>query len=327
MDMKKRGYLQGLLLALFFGSCPGIAGASGTVEPIRYGNFNNWVTRNLKESAIIGGHEKTVYEIGPTATINGNKAYVPAGNSPWATSNVYAHVSGVTKTSNAVYPFDRGSGNKCARLTTKIETVKVLGIINMDVMVAGSVFLGRMYEPITSTSNPYSKMDMGIPYTSRPTAMVMDYKVEMPKGANSRVRSTGFSSKKEIPGHDEAMVFVLLQKRWETADGKIYAKRVATGAERYGKSVDWTTGHRVPLKYGDASAQYGKDATVGLRRGDNAYYALNSKGKLVPVEEVGWASADETPTHMIMMLSAGSAEPYVGTEGLTLYVDNVGMEL
>ena len=33
-----------------------------------------------------------------------------------------------------------------------------IGIINIDVVVAGTIFLGRMFEPIKSTSNPMSKM-------------------------------------------------------------------------------------------------------------------------------------------------------------------------
>ena len=100
---------------------------------------------------MIGGHDKTIYEIGPTQTIGGNKPYSNLGGSPWATSNVYAKVSGVVKTSNAVYPADRSAKNKCAKLCTQIEKVKVLGLINMDVMVAGSMFLGKMFEPVTST--------------------------------------------------------------------------------------------------------------------------------------------------------------------------------
>ena len=59
-----------------------------------------------------------------------------------ATSNVYAKVSGVTKGSNAVYPANRTANNRCAKLCTQMERVKVLGLINMDVMVAGSMFLG-----------------------------------------------------------------------------------------------------------------------------------------------------------------------------------------
>lgn len=299
---------------------------SSQVELLKYGDMNNWVTRNLKESIIIGGNEKTVYEIGPTATINGNKAYKPLGGSPWGTSNVYAHVSGVTKTSNAVYPEARPGNGKCAKLATKIETVKVLGVINMDVMVSGSIFLGQMFEPITSTKNPYSKMEMGIPYTKRPKSMVFDYKVDVP-ATNTRVKSSGFGKKTTMQGRDKAMVFVFLQKRWETPDGKLHAKRVGTGAEYYSKTTPWTNGHKVKIHYGDASSVFPGDQVVGLRPSGKAYWARNSKGVMTEVVEEGWASPDETPTHLMMMLSAGSAEPYVGTEGLTLYVDNVGLEM
>ena len=35
------------------------------IEPIPFGDMDNWVTRNIKESAIIGGETKQVYAIGP----------------------------------------------------------------------------------------------------------------------------------------------------------------------------------------------------------------------------------------------------------------------
>lgn len=49
------------------------------LEPIKYGNMENWVTRNIKESAIIGGNPKVIYEIAPTQVINGNKPYKNMG--------------------------------------------------------------------------------------------------------------------------------------------------------------------------------------------------------------------------------------------------------
>lgn len=302
------------------------ANISAQTEKIEFGDMDRWVTRNLKESAIIGGSRKTVYEIGPTQSIDGNKAYSPLGGSPWGTSNVYARVSGITKTSNAVFPEERPGNGKCARLESKIETVKVLGIINMDVMVSGSIFLGQMFEPITSTKNPYSKMEMGIPYTKRPKAMVLDYKLDVP-ATDTRIKSSGFGSKKTYEGRDKAMVFVMLQKRWETPDGKLHAKRVGTGAEYLSRQTPWQNGHRVPIRYGDASKIFPDDPVLGLRKSGNAYWARNSKGEMTEVVEDGWASPDETPTHLLMMLSAGSAEPYVGTPGLTLYVDNVALDL
>lgn len=292
------------------------------LEPIKYGNFNSWVTRHVKESSVIGGNTRTVYAIGPATTINGNKAYSNLGGSPWATSNVMAKVSGVTKASNAVYPANRTGGNKCAKLTTQMEHVKALGIINMDVMVAGSMFLGNMVEPITSTSKPYAKMNMGIPYTKRPTALVFDYAVEAPK-TNTRTKSSGFGSKKTLPGRDAAVVFVFLQRRWEDAKGNIHAKRVGTAGQKFNTTTGWHNGHQLKIKYGDASRQPGYASYLGLRSGANAYYARNSKGRLVPVIEEGWDDPNATPTHAVVMFSAGSGEPYVGTEGLSLYVDNV----
>lgn len=297
--------------------------ASLRFEPLTYGNFDSWVTRNIHESAVIGGNDKTLYEIGPTATIDGNKAYVPHG-SPWATSNVYAHVHGITKGSNAVYPAAHPGHGKCARLASQMETVKVLGIINMDVMVAGSVFLGRMIEPITSTSNPYTKMEMGAPYTKRPKALIFDYKVDMP-AENTRIKSSGFGKKKTLPGRDKPVVFVLLQRRWEDSEGNIHAKRVASASRKFSSGSNWVNAAQLPLIYGDPTSKSGYDAsTLALRKDATAYYARNSKGKMVKVQEEGWDDPQATPTHAIVMLSAGSGEPYVGSPGLTLYVDNVG---
>ena len=203
-----------------------------------------------------------------------------------------------------------------------MEEVKVLGIVNMDVMVAGTLFLGQVYEPITSPKGPFSKMEMGMPYTKRPSALVFDYRVDMPAD-NTRTKSTGFSPKKILEGRDNAEVYVLLQKRWEDEKGNIYAQRVGTGRERYSKSIPWTKQHVLPIHYGDITGKSFYKSWMGLLNGDKAYYAKNSKGKLVPVQEVEWAPADAVPTHVLVMLSSSCGTPFVGTEGLTLYVDNV----
>lgn len=303
-----------------------ISTAQTKTEPIPYGDFEHWVRRTLRESVVIGGHEKVLYEVGPEKNIAGkdNAAYRNLGGSPWATSNVYAKVSGVTKGSNAVYPANRTATNRCAKLCTQMERVKVLGLINMDVMVAGSMFLGEMIEPITSTSNPYAKMEMGIPYTKRPAALVFDYQVDMP-AVNTRVRSTGLSAKKTLKGRDNAEVYVLLQKRWEDKNGNIHALRVGTGRERYSRSIPWTKGHQLKIHYGDITSQPFYKPYMGLLSGSKAYYARNSRGKLVPVQETGWAPADATPTHILIMASSSCGEPFVGTEGITLYIDNIAL--
>lgn len=298
-------------------------GASAQVEQIKYGNFNQWVTREIHESAVIGGREINLYEVGPTQTITGNKPYGSLGGSPWGTSNVYAKVSGIVKGSCAVFPADDPGYGKCAKLASLLEEVKVLGLINMKVMVAGSMFLGHMIEPVTSTSNPYSKMDMGMAYTKRPKSLVFDYKVDMPN-VDYKIKATGFGPQKKLSGRDEGVVFVFLQRRWEDAQGNIHAKRVATGGKLFDSSSPWVRKYKLALVYGDASKKAGYAPYLALRSGNNAYYAKNSKGNMVPVVEEGWDSADAKPTHVIVMFSAGNGLPYEGTPGLTLYIDNAG---
>lgn len=290
--------------------------SADTFEAIKYGNFDQWITRNIKESKILGGKTRQVYEIGPTATDNSGKAYTNRGGSPWGTSNVMAKPAGITKTSNAVYPEKRGAG-KCAKLVCEYEHCKAAGIVNIDVIVGGSIYTGQMQEPIKSTSNPMSKMDMGMPFTKRPKALQFDYKVSMPS-TNERIYSSGFGKKKTLAGRDKAEVFIILQRRWEDARGNIHAKRIGQARERYASSTaNWVNGHRLPVKYG-------QDAAFPLIAKEKSYYAKNSKGKMVPVIEEGY-EPNGKPTHMIVMFSAASGEPYVGTLGLTMWVDNVGL--
>lgn len=293
--------------------------------PIKYGDFENWVTRSIKESGIIGGKTKTVYEIGPTQTISGDKPYTNTGGSPWATSNILAKVVGITKTSNAVFPDTRSAGNKCCKLTTIMENCKAIGLIDIDVVVSGSIFLGQMFEPIKSTRNPYSKMEMGIPYTGRPSALQFDYKLYVPADSD-RIYSSGFGPKKTIPGSDNAEAFIILQRRWEDADGNLYAKRVGTGRERMNKPTGgWVNSHKVKVLYGDITKDPAYKSYMGLIPEERNYHARNSKGKIVPVREVGWDDADATPTHMLVMFSSGCGEAYVGTVGMTLWIDNVAL--
>lgn len=311
--------------AAIFAAASGVGVSAQRFEPIKYGDFENWVTRNIPESRIIGGKTKSLYEIAPNATINGDKVYSNQGGSPWATSNIMAKVMGITKGSNAVFPDKRETGGRCCKMTTLMEECKALGIINVDVVVAGSIFLGKFFEPVKSTSEPYSKMEMGIPYTGRPKALRFDYKVEVPKGGG-RVYSSGFGKKKTLQGTDNAEVYIILQRRWEDEDGNLYAKRVGTGREHFGRSTQgWVNGHKLPVLYGDITSRPDYKSWMGLIPEEKSYYARNSKGKMVPVKEVGWDSPDATPTHLMVMASSGSGTAYIGTLGLTLWIDNVGL--
>ena len=110
------------------------AQGAGKFVPFKYGNMDQWVTRSIKESGIIGGNQKTLYEVGPNMSLSGNNPYTNKGGSPWGTSNVLAHVSGIYKTNCSVYRDTHAGHGHCAKLVTHIEKVKVLGLINIKVL-------------------------------------------------------------------------------------------------------------------------------------------------------------------------------------------------
>lgn len=320
--MKQKSLIFLITLVIAFPTCI----HAGNLEKIAFGDFNSWVIREIKESSIIGGNTKTLYEIGPNKTIKGDIPYTNEGGSPWGTSNVMAKVVGITKCSNAVFKDSRSAGNNCVKMTTILESVKALGLINMKVLVSGSIFLGEMIEPISSTKNPYSKMEMGIPFSKRPTHLVFDYKVSVPTD-NKMIYSSGFGSQKKLNGGDNAEVFIILQRRWEDSDGNIHAMRVGTGRQRYNKSTaDWINGHKIEVLYGNITQRSDYKSYMGLIPQDRSYYARNSKGKMVPVVEEGWDNENATPTHMLIMASSGCGTAYTGTVGMTLWVDNMALQ-
>lgn len=290
--------------------------------PFKYGDFNSWVTRHVKESGIIGGDTKTLYEVGPTQSISGNEPYTNKGGSPWGTSNVMAKVSGITKTNVSVFREKRDAGY-CAKLVTHIEKVKVLGLININVLAAGSLYLGDMKEPITGTKEGPQALNWGIPFTGRPKALRYDYKVTVASSPD-RIRLTGFSGKSTIKGKDLAVTVLLLQKRHEDAKGNITAKRVGTLVITYDKSTqEWKNGATYEIWYGDIRSRKDYNAELmGLRSTD---YARNSHGKSVPVKETGFATADEKPTHLVLQFSSSHGGAYIGSPGNTFWVDNVGL--
>lgn len=297
-------------------------GEEGTMEYIRFGNFDQWLVRHVKESGIIGGDTKTLYHIAPNGTWNNNNPYLGTGGTPWACSNVMAKVSGITKTNVSVYRDTHPGHGYCAKLYTHLEECKVLGIVNIKVLAAGSIYLGQTQEPITNTKNPMSKLNAGVKFTKRPTALVFDYKVKL-SGKPNRVKQTGFGKPSTVAGKDMPDVILYLQKRWEDAHGNIYAKRVGTMVRRFISNTDWVNNARFPIYYGDITKLKIYNSAWALTSGENTKYAKNSKGKMVPVKEVGWGNANDTPTHLVLQFDSSHGGAYIGSVGNTLWVDNV----
>ena len=293
------------------------------IEPVQFGDFEHWTVRHIRESAVLGGTVQTLYVVGPDETIDKNAPY-DYSKTIWASSNAYARVVGVTKTSVTVEP-DQGPTGKCARLSTRFATCQVAGMMEIKVLATGALYWGRMLEPITGVKDPYSYMDWGIPFTKRPAALLLDCKAELP---NTGILTKGTTFRqKEFPGEDPCQIMLMLQYRWEDEDGNIHALRVGTAVRRIARSTNgWIRGFRVPVIYGDASKQAGYSAGMELLQGSRALYAVNSHGKKKVILEEGWAEAGTPCTHAVLQITAGSRGAFTGALGNTLWIDNVRLE-
>jgi hypothetical protein len=295
------------------------------VEQINsYGTFDRWCVREIKESGIIGGKTKYLYEFfgNPTDTLRtGKEPYVAPKGYPWRTNNVLAIVAGVVKTNNTVYPEKRGDGY-CARIETHIEEVNAVGIINMSVTCQGAMLIGKLPEPITGTKDPLSRVLYGVPFTGRPKALRMDLKADV---GHEVVRGTGFSPLKNMGYPDYPEIIVILQKRWEEPDGSVHALRVGTAIQRIEENIPtWINDYEMKIEYGDITKKPFYKNYMGLKNNPaTAYHALNSKGKNVIIKEDGWADPATEPTHMIILFLTSCGEAFYGGVGNTLWIDNV----
>ena len=149
---------------------------------------------------------------------------------------------------------------------------------------------------------------------------MLDYKAVIQHG-KAMVRATGSTKVTTVHGQDAGEIILFLQHRWEDADGNIYAYRVGTASERITESIpDWKNNYRLTIRYGNITHTANYKSWEKLSK--NRFMARNSKGKMVPVQEIGY-KADATPTHMILQISAGCQEAFTGCPGNVVWVDNI----
>ena len=257
------------------------------------GDFENWNKKQIKESALIGGQTKTLYKIGGT----------------WDCSNAHAKAMGVDKVSVSVRPEKRGEGT-CCRMESTLETVSAIGI-NFKAFATGSIYTGKMIDVVgmKQSSDPNSAIDMGIPFSGRPSALILDYKALIQN--QQAVYAPAKTHVKNVDGRDAGQITLILQHRWEE-NGHVYAYRVGTVQKKITQSTDWQNDFRLPVQYGKSS----------LALANNRHKTHNSKGQMVCIEEVDFRE-DVQPTHLIVQISAGSMAPFTGCPGNTVWVDNI----
>ena len=323
----RRPIIDSLAICAGLLSCTALSAQDQIVEQLnKYGTLDCWSVRKVKESGIIGGKTKLLYEFyGDRDTTETREPYVSPSDYLWRTNNVLAVVKGVTKTNNTVFPEKRGEGY-CARIETHIETVKAIGIINMDVVCQGAFILGALPEPIKDTKDPMAKVLYGIPFEGRPEALVLDYKADV---GHEAIKGTGFARLKNLGHPDYPEMAIILQKRWEDEEGNVHALRVGTGIERIMENVpEWINGHRLEVHYGDITGEPFFKDYMGLNNDpERAFHTLNSEGENVTVIEEGWAAPEEQPNFMIIKLISSCGKAFYGGVGNTLWVDNIRIEM
>lgn len=286
------------------------------LETVPFGDFEQWTVRHIKESQILGGETRTIYALAPNDTINRNEVF-DYSNTIWSSSNAYAVVVGITKTSLSVTP-EKGPDGLCARLESCYAAVKVAGLVNIRIFAGGSLYWGKMLEPIRAVSNPFSYIDWGIPFSERPYALVLDFKSVLPN-TGKIVRGS-----RSLDGYDPEEIILILQNRKEDADGNIHVKRVGTAAFHIETSSDgWVKDFRIPVIYGDARKSPDYKDYMDLR---DIYYATNSRGRNVPIPEEGWAEPGTPVTHAILSIASGSQNDLMGAVGNILWLDNIRLE-
>lgn len=291
-------------------------------ELLPFGDFENWTVRYIKESKMIGGKTKTLYMIGPTDTIVSNKAFTPSPLSPWGSCNTHAYALGIHKVACAVTPERHGNGY-CCRMETVLENITAIGI-DLKALATGSIYLGRLIDPVgmQHSSDPTSAIDMGIPFTKRPKALVLDYKAFIQSGGGI-ILANAVKNVKQVEGHDEGQIVLILQHRWEE-NGHVYAYRVGTATEHISKSTrGWQIDHKIPVRYGDIS--HDSDFKPWESLWKERFKTRNNKGKMVYIEEVGW-NGNLAPTHIIIQISAGCQKPFTGRPGNVVWCDNIRLE-
>lgn len=200
-------------------------------------------------------------------------------------------------------------------LKTLKTSFRVMGI-NTNVVNGGTLYTGRIDEPVKSMDSDFSIIDMGVAFESKPSFLYFDYKAVI-KNTGSLIMANGRKTE-TIKGRDMALVLVVLQRRWEK-DGKIYAKRVGTGEMFIDKSCNWKMGYELEIDYSKSSSKYSKWTEL-----NSNFYANNFAGKRVVIQEIGWADKNENPTHLILYFASSSCGIFTGEVGNILYLDNIG---
>lgn len=173
----------------------------------------------------------------------------------------------------------------------KLETTSI-GITGI---ASATIYTGRFE---LNLDNPASSAILGVPFDKRPSNFSFNYKYT----PGDKYEQYDGAKGTEINGTDSCLVYMYLQKR---EGSKI--ERIGTAAMQSSETISEWTSKTLSVTYGEIS-----NPTAGF--------------KLRP-EETGWASAETTPTHIIIVFASSSAGDYFrGAIGSLMYVDEISIK-
>ncbi len=286
---------------------------------LNYSSLDFWYARKVKESILLTGNTIELFGLG---TIDPQSDFYDTTlkdrKSPWGTTNIYSKM--VLDLGNTrVYPEKRGSGY-CCRLETAIRKDNIAGL-KVEVLIAGTLFVGDLIEPVRSLKDPLKNVNQGVPFNKKPKSVKFDYKYTVGK---QRVKAVYHIDPAD--GTDKAEFCLILQKRWEDKNGNVFATRIG-GARQFftGKVNQWINGATFPVSYGDATRLPEYDAkTMGLIPGVGEVFVKNSKNEMVPLVETGWGKPEDVPTHLILYFTSSyQGVLYIGSPETVFWVDNI----
>ncbi|MDD3033810.1 MAG: PCMD domain-containing protein [Bacteroidales bacterium] len=303
---------------LFSQTTPNSANRSSNSQ-IKFSDLNSWYFIQVKESSVIGGMTKKLYQIGnPRSSTTPEKNRERDPESDWATTNFFAKI-GVDVGVTTVSPEKKDNGY-CCRMESTIKSVDIIGI-KIKVLVSGTLFLGDVIEPVESIKDPIKKLNHGISFTQRPKAVQFSYKYKV--GQN---RSRVCYGSSPVKGSDKGEFCMILQKRWEDNKGNVYAKRVGGTRCFFNDSGNrWVNDTTITILYGDLSKEpFYNPSIMGLIPQISELYVKNSRNKLVPLTETGWDRNSENPTHLVLYFTSSfEGIKYTGSPGSVLWVDDI----
>lgn len=289
------------------------------ISQIKFSDLNSWYFIQVKESSVIGGMTKNLYQIGnPTncSTSENNGKRDP--ESDWATTNFFAKI-GVDLGITTVSPEKKDNGY-CCRMESTIKSVDIIGV-KIKVLVSGTLFLGDVIEPVESIKDPIKKLNHGIFFTKRPKAVQFSYKYKA-----GQKRNRVYYSSSPVDGPDKGEFCMILQKRWEDNKGNVFAKRVGGVRCFFNDSGNrWVNDTTISILYGDISKEpFYNPSVMGLIPQVNELYVKNSRNKMVPLTETGWDKNGDNPTHLVLYFTSSyEGIKFTGSTGSVLWVDDI----